>query len=78
MIELTDAAYALLMREGFDPHFGAREMERTIERLLVQPLGKALLDGYFPEGTTVCADARDGKLVLEDVERMKTIENIMI
>ena len=61
------------MKEGFDPHFGAREMERAIDRLLVQPLGKALLEGRFAEGTTVRVDARDEKLVLEDAERTRAV-----
>lgn len=68
-VELTDAAYALLMKEGFDPYFGAREMERAVDRLIVRPLGKALLEGHVAEGTTVRVDVRDGELVLEDAER---------
>ena len=72
-VELTEAAYALLMQEGSHPQFGAREMERAIDRLLVQPLGKALLEGRFTEGTTVCVDARDGELVLEDAGRTRSV-----
>ena len=65
-VELTDAAYALLMKEGFDPNFGAREMERTVERLLVEPLGKALLEGRFAQGATVHVDATDGALLFDE------------
>jgi len=46
----------------------AREMERVIDRLLVQPLGKALLAGHFAEGTTARVDAHNGELVLEDAD----------
>jgi ATP-dependent Clp protease ATP-binding subunit ClpA len=67
-LELTEAAYALLMKEGFDPHMGAREMERAVDRLLVQPLGKALLEGRFAEGATVRVDARGREMVMEDVD----------
>jgi ATP-dependent Clp protease ATP-binding subunit ClpC len=70
-VKLTDGAYAVLMREGFDPRFGAREMERAIDRLLVQPLAKALLAGRLAEGTTVRVDAEDGHLLLEDVARTR-------
>jgi ATP-dependent Clp protease ATP-binding subunit ClpC len=72
-VELTEAAYALLMQAGFHPEFGAREMERAIDRLLVQPLGKALLEGRFAEGTMVRADAGDGELVLEDAQRTRPV-----
>jgi ATP-dependent Clp protease ATP-binding subunit ClpC len=72
-VELTEAAYALLMQEGFHAQFGAREMERAIDRLIVQPLGKALLEGRFAEGTTVRVDAADGELLLEDAQRTRPV-----
>ena len=65
-VQLSDAAYALLMKEGFDPAFGAREMERAVDRLVAQPLGKLLLEGRLAEGSIVGVEARDGELVLED------------
>ena len=42
---LDGSAYEVLMKEGFSRELGAREMERAVERLLAQPLGKALLEG---------------------------------
>jgi ATP-dependent Clp protease ATP-binding subunit ClpC len=72
-LALTDAAYALLMQEGFDPRYGAREMERAVDRLLVQPLGKALLEGRFPPGAELKVDAQDRQLVLEDTTGTRAI-----
>lgn len=54
---LSHAAYDLLMEKGFSPTYGAREMERTIDGLIVQPLGRALLEGRFSEGRTIEVDA---------------------
>ena len=73
-VELGESAYALLMKEGFRPRFGAREMERAIDRLVVQPLGRALIEGRFGDGTMVRVEARDGELVLleDDPERTRT------
>lgn len=68
-LKLTESAYELLLREGYDPQYGAREMERTVERLLVQPLGRALLSGRFSEGATICVDARGGHLVLDNPQQ---------
>jgi len=39
-IEYTDAVIALLMREGYDQRFGARPLQRAIERLVVTPLAR--------------------------------------
>lgn len=61
-LALDDGAYALLLKNGFDVQTGAREMERTVERLLVVPLAAVLLGGRFAPGTTVRVGVRDGQL----------------
>ncbi len=61
-IELAPSAYDLLMEQGFDRRSGARNMERTIDRLLVQPLSKALLEGRFSEGSRLRVKAAGGSL----------------
>ena len=38
-IELTEAAKALIVREGTDPSYGARPLKRTIQRLAGEPAG---------------------------------------
>jgi ATP-dependent Clp protease ATP-binding subunit ClpC len=63
-LRLTEAAYTFLMEQGFDPQFGARRMERAVQRWLVQPLGKALLEDRFDEGMTVHVDVSEGALKL--------------
>jgi ATP-dependent Clp protease ATP-binding subunit ClpA len=63
--ELTDGAYELLTREGFDPRWGARGMERAVDRLLAQPLAKALMEGALPKNATVLVKAGSRELVLE-------------
>jgi ATP-dependent Clp protease ATP-binding subunit ClpB len=54
---LTPAAKALIGREGADPHYGARPLKRAVQRLLENPLAKALLEGKFKPGSTITADA---------------------
>jgi ATP-dependent Clp protease ATP-binding subunit ClpB len=56
-LEVTDAAKALLGREGYDPTFGARPLKRTIQRLVQDPLALRLLEHEFAEGDTVVVDA---------------------
>jgi len=66
-LEVTDAAKELLAEEGWDPAYGARPLKRAIQRLLENPLARALLEGRFAEGDVVRVDARDGELVFERV-----------
>jgi ATP-dependent Clp protease ATP-binding subunit ClpB len=56
-LELTPSAKALIVREGTDPAFGARPLKRTIQRLVENPLAKALVSGEFRPGDRVTADA---------------------
>jgi ATP-dependent Clp protease ATP-binding subunit ClpB len=56
-IELTPAARQLIAREGTDPAYGARPLKRTIQRLVENPLARALLRGEFLPGDTIMADA---------------------
>src|SRR5262249_51305733 len=56
-LEVTEAAKALLAREGFDPVFGARPLKRTIQRRIQDPLALRILEGDFAEGDTIRVDA---------------------
>jgi ATP-dependent Clp protease ATP-binding subunit ClpB len=56
-LELTVAARELLIKEGYDPQYGARPMRRAIQRLIQDPLALKLLNGDFQEGDTIEVDA---------------------
>jgi ATP-dependent Clp protease ATP-binding subunit ClpB len=56
-LELTPSARALIGREGHDPAFGARPLKRTIQRLVENPLARALVAGQFKPDDQVVADA---------------------
>ncbi|HKB27728.1 MAG TPA: AAA family ATPase, partial [Candidatus Limnocylindrales bacterium] len=56
-LELTGAARALIVREGTDPAYGARPLKRTIQRLVENPLARALVTGQFKPGDRITADA---------------------
>jgi ATP-dependent Clp protease ATP-binding subunit ClpB len=62
-LEVTEAARALLGREGYDPTFGARPLKRTIQRLVQDPLALKLLEREFVEGDTVAADVEGDHIV---------------
>jgi ATP-dependent Clp protease ATP-binding subunit ClpA len=56
-LELTVAARELLIKEGYDPQYGARPMRRAIQRLILDPLALKLLNGDFQDGDTIEVDA---------------------
>ena len=64
-LELTDEARQLLADRGFDPHYGARPLKRVIQRMVQDPLAMKILEGAFPEGSKILADARVSGEALE-------------
>ena len=51
------AARQLVATEGHDPAFGARPLKRAIQRLVENPLARALLEGRFSPGSAIRIDA---------------------
>jgi ATP-dependent Clp protease ATP-binding subunit ClpB len=70
-VVLTDAAKDLIVREGFDPAYGARPLKRTIQRLVLDALALRVLQGEFVEGDTVVVDAGREGLKFEKQQPVK-------
>jgi len=64
-VTLSDSARDIIVREGFDPAYGARPLKRAIQRLVLDPLAVKVLEGAFREGDTILVDGREGVLVFE-------------
>jgi ATP-dependent Clp protease ATP-binding subunit ClpC len=60
-LEVTEAAKAAIVAEGYDVEFGARPLKRAIQRLIENPLSSELLRGRFREGDTIKVDVGDDK-----------------
>ncbi|NWG19044.1 MAG: AAA family ATPase [Chloroflexi bacterium] len=60
-LELTPAAKKLLVREGYNPAYGARPLRRTVQRLVETPLSRNLLRGTFKSGDTIVVDVDPSK-----------------
>jgi ATP-dependent Clp protease ATP-binding subunit ClpB len=56
-LELTRAAKKYLCEAGYDPAFGARPLKRALEKHLADPLARELLEGSYPEGSTIQVDS---------------------
>jgi ATP-dependent Clp protease ATP-binding subunit ClpC len=62
VVEIDPAVIALLVREGYSPHFGARPLKRTVERLLLLPLARAISNGSLRGRTVLRLAERDGRV----------------
>ena len=59
-VELTEKAKDFLSEKGYDPQYGARPMNRAIQKYLEDPVAEEILKGELHEGDTIIADY-DGK-----------------
>ena len=61
-VELTEAAKDFLVAEGYDPVYGARPLKRALQRRLLDPLARRVLEGTFREDDTVAVDVSGDEL----------------
>jgi ATP-dependent Clp protease ATP-binding subunit ClpC len=61
-ITVTEEAKELLIKEGYDPKYGARPLVRTLERLIENPISDKILEGEFSKGDQIIIDAKDGQI----------------
>ena len=64
-VVFSDDAVRLLAREGFDSEFGARPLQRTIQRLVENELSRMVLGGQVQPGDRVAVDVVEGDLHFE-------------
>ena len=67
-LTVTDRLKEKLEQEGYDPHFGARPLKRTIQQMIENPLSMEILEGKFIDGSEIRADIKNGKVVFTTSE----------
>ena len=63
-VELTEKAKDFLADKGFDPQYGARPLNRAIQKYLEDQIAEELLKGEINEGDTLLADHAEGAEML--------------
>ncbi|KAG2382233.1 hypothetical protein C9374_005435 [Naegleria lovaniensis] len=59
-IDLRDSACELIVKEAYDPSYGARPMQRYIQKFIVTELSKLMLKGELKDGNHVIVQGVDG------------------
>ncbi len=62
-LQLTPGARKALIKEGYDPAFGARPLKRALQRRVLDPLAKLLISGKITEGSAIQADVPSGATI---------------
>jgi ATP-dependent Clp protease ATP-binding subunit ClpC len=69
---LTPAAETTLLEKGFDPTYGARQLRRTIQRHVEDPLAEAIVRGQVPESARIEVDVEGGNFVFREMRPVET------
>jgi ATP-dependent Clp protease ATP-binding subunit ClpB len=64
-LDVGPAAIAFLARESYDPNYGARPVERTLQRLVLSPVARMLIAEEVVRGQAlaITCSAADGLLI---------------
>ncbi|MBQ4268683.1 MAG: ATP-dependent Clp protease ATP-binding subunit, partial [Clostridia bacterium] len=63
-LTVTAAAKAALVKEGYDPQYGARPLKRVIQRRIEDKLSEEILVGKIRNGQRVTVDVSGGEFVV--------------
>ena len=63
-MELSDEAFEDLLKEGYNPVYGAREMDRVIAQQLKPVLMREILFGSMRQGGTIKIVLKDGSILV--------------
>jgi ATP-dependent Clp protease ATP-binding subunit ClpC len=72
-IEVDDEVKAWLIKEGYEPLYGARPMRRTIQRAIGDPLSEEMIKGRFKESRKIRVVLRDGAPTFIEQEAMAEV-----
>ncbi len=70
-VEITDAAYDVIIEKGFNSEYGARPLKRALQSMVEDELATKMLKNEFGLGDTVVVDAKDGALTFAKKEVKK-------
>lgn len=60
----TDPVVDMVFKAGYSPEYGARPIRRALQDLVEDPLAMKLLEGSYPEGSTIHLGITAGKLAI--------------
>jgi ATP-dependent Clp protease ATP-binding subunit ClpC len=64
-MQISDEAKKVIMKEGFEPAYGARPLKRALQQLIEDNVSEEILKKTVEPGDTIVIDAEDGHIVVK-------------
>ncbi|USN95061.1 MAG: AAA family ATPase [Candidatus Nomurabacteria bacterium] len=65
-VEISNSALEYLAKEGYDPHYGARPLNRIIQNKILSPVASMIIKGELLKNDTVVIDEKAENLIIEN------------
>ncbi|MEK7190341.1 MAG: AAA family ATPase [Patescibacteria group bacterium] len=65
-LEISDEAFSYLAKAGYDPHFGARPLNRLIQNKILNPVASYIIGNGVKKGDAVFVSVKNGELLIEN------------
>ncbi|HSE56995.1 MAG TPA: AAA family ATPase [Candidatus Paceibacterota bacterium] len=69
-VKLTDDALSYLAKEGYNPHYGARPLNRLVQVKILNPIATGIISRHIAEGDSVTVSFRNNDIHV-DVQKGK-------
>ena len=63
--EISDSALSYLTKEGYNPHYGARPLNRLIQNKILNPVASFIISNEVRKGDTIVVSVKNNELVIE-------------
>ena len=67
-VDIEPQVLGLLLKDGYSPAFGARPLKRTVERLVLMPVARAIAAGRVADGSVLQLRVRGPNIVVKIVD----------
>jgi ATP-dependent Clp protease ATP-binding subunit ClpB len=64
-LEITEEALSYLAKEGYNPHYGARPLNRLIQNKILNPVASHIISNGVKKGDTVFVSIKNKELLIE-------------
>lgn len=76
-VTIDDDALTYLSKEGYNPHYGARPLNRLIQTKILNPIAGLLISQNIGEGDTVVVSLSNGEIIISSTKRKRQKSSFM-
>jgi len=70
-LEISDVALEYLAKEGYDPHYGARPLNRLIQTKILNPVASFIITQGVGKGDSISVDVKNNEIFIETKKAVK-------